>query len=220
MIKIVKGWYNLLSEEFEQQYFKSILNTLTEEYSTHKIYPPMDKIFTALNYVPYDKVKVVIIGQDPYHQPNQAMGMSFSVPEGVALPPSLKNIFAEIESDIGQKPYNNGDLSRWAKQGVLLLNTVLTVRESQPNSHKKIGWETFTTKIIELLNKREEPIVFLLWGGNARAFKSLLTNKNHYVLETVHPSPLSAYNGFFGSKHFSKTNEILTNLGQTPIDWR
>lgn len=220
MIKICKSWYNLLKSEFEKPYFKNLLDKLTEEYSTKTIYPPMDKIFTALNYVSYDNVKVVIIGQDPYHQPNQAMGMSFSVPDGVPLPPSLKNIFKEIQTDIGTKPYDSGDLTRWAKQGVLLLNTVLTVRESQPNSHKQFGWETLTTKIIELLNNRPQPIVFLLWGANAKAFMPLITNKNHFVLTCAHPSPLSAYNGFFGCKHFSKTNQILQNINQTEIDWR
>ena len=170
MIKITKGWHTLLKEEFEKEYFKNLLEKLTDEYSKYNIYPPMDKIFTALNYVPYENVRVVIIGQDPYHQPGQAMGMSFSVPEGVALPPSLKNIFSEIESDLGIETIKSGDLSRWAKQGVLLLNTVLTVRESCPNSHKPFGWENLTTKIIEILNQRQEPIIFLLWGGNAKAF--------------------------------------------------
>ena len=220
MIKITKNWYSLLEDEFNKPYFKNLQEKLNQEYATYNIYPPMDKIFTALNYVPYDKVKVVIIGQDPYHQPGQAMGMSFSVPEGVKFPPSLRNIFSEIESDLGIKTLQSGDLTRWAKQGVLLLNTVLTVREGKPNSHKPYGWETLTTKIIEHLNKRNEPIIFMLWGGNAKAFMPILTNPNHHILVSVHPSPLSAYNGFFGCKHFSKANNILESLGQTPIDWR
>ena len=220
MIKITKGWYSLLEDEFSKPYFKSLQEKLTQEYATHNVYPPMDKIFTALNYVPYDKVKVVIIGQDPYHQPGQAMGMSFSVPEGVKLPPSLKNIFSEIESDLGITTQKSGDLTRWAKQGVLLLNTVLTVQESKPNSHKPYGLENLTTKIIQLLNNRTEPIIFMLWGANAKAFMPILTNPNHHILVSVHPSPLSAYNGFFGCKHFSQANNILQSLGQPPIDWR
>ena len=162
----------------------------------------------------------MIIGQDPYHQPGQAHGLSFSVQDGVALPPSLKNIFKEIEDDLGVTPFSSGNLIRWAKQGVLLLNTVLTVRRDQPNSHKGKGWENFTTRVIELINAKTSPVVFLLWGGNAKAFEGLIDKSKHYVLKSAHPSPLSAYNGFFGCKHFSKTNEILEKIGKKPIDWR
>ena len=171
------------------------------------------------NYVKYQDVKVVIIGQDPYHEPGQAMGMSFSVPDGVQIPPSLVNIFKEINADLGIKCQNSGNLSRWASQGILLLNAVLTVRKGQANSHKGLGWENLTKKIIELLNQRNDPVVFLLWGGNAKAFLPLIDQNKHFVLLSAHPSPLSAYNGFFGCKHFSKTNQILKDLNKTPIDW-
>lgn len=220
MFKITNNWHNLLKEEFNKPYFKKLQEFLTEEYQTKTIYPKAENIFNALNYCKYEDVKVVIIGQDPYHQPNQAHGLSFSVQDGVPLPPSLKNIFKEIEADIGVKPYESGNLIRWAKQGVLLLNTVLTVRKDCPNSHKGMGWEIFTSKVLELVNKKETPVVFLLWGGNAKAFESLIDKSKHFCLKSAHPSPLSAYNGFFGCKHFSKTNEILQNNGQKPIDWR
>jgi len=219
MIKLCKNWYNILSGEFNKPYFQKLMQTLTDEYSKYTIYPTMENIFSALNYVKYDDVKVVIIGQDPYHEPNQAMGMSFSVPKNEKIPPSLVNIFKEIESDLGIKCEQNGDLSRWARQGVLLLNSVLTVRRGQANSHKNIGWIEFTSSIIKKLNEREKPVIFVLWGGNAKSLKPLITNKYHYVLEAAHPSPLSAYNGFFGCKHFSKINQILLSLNETPIDW-
>ena len=179
----------------------------------------MYDIFNALKYTPYEDVKVVILGQDPYHGPGQAHGLCFSVKKGVEPPPSLKNIFKEIEAELNIPTPPHGELTDWAKQGVLLLNTVLTVRQGMPNSHKAKGWEILTDRIIELLNARTEPIVFLLWGANARSKKKLITNPAHLVLETVHPSPLSAYNGFFGCRHFSKCNEILEKSGQTPIDW-
>ena len=219
MIKLCKNWYNILSGEFNKPYFQKLMQTLTDEYSKYTIYPTMENIFSALNYVKYDDVKVVIIGQDPYHEPNQAMRMSFSVPKNEKIPPSLVNIFKEIESDLGIKCEQNGDLSRWARQGVLLLNSVLTVRRGQANSHKNIGWIEFTSSIIKKLNEREKPVIFVLWGGNAKSLKPLITNKYHYVLEAAHPSPLSAYNGFFGCKHFSKINQILLSLNETPIDW-
>lgn len=219
MIKLCKNWYNLLSAEFNKPYFQKLMQTLTDEYSKYTIYPTMENIFSALNYVKYDDVKVVIIGQDPYHEPNQAMGMSFSVPKDEKIPPSLVNIFKEIESDLNIKCEQNGDLSRWAKQGVLLLNSVLTVRRGQANSHKNIGWLEFTSSIIKKLNERQKPVIFVLWGGNAKSLKPLITNKWHYILESAHPSPLSAYNGFFGCKHFSKINQILISLDETPIDW-
>lgn len=220
MIKIAQNWYNLLEEEFNKTYFSNLQKFLDKEYKTYTIYPKAENIFNALNYVKYDDVKVVIIGQDPYHEPNQAHGLAFSVEDDVNLPPSLKNIFKEIASDLNIEQSQNGNLTRWAKQGVLLLNTVLTVRKGQANSHKDKGWEILTSKIIELLNLREKPIVFLLWGSQAKGFSAKITNKNHLVLSSVHPSPLSAYNGFFGCKHFSKANDFLIRNGEIPIDWR
>lgn len=219
MIKIRKSWYDLLKDEFQKDYFKKLQEFLKVEYSKYEIYPPEDKIFNALNHVPYDKIKVVIIGQDPYHEPGQAQGMSFSVPENVEIPPSLVNMMKEIESDLGIKCYNNGNLERWANQGVLLLNTVLTVRRGQANSHKDKGWEILTRKIIELIGKREKPIVFLLWGSYAQSYENLI-GPQHLVLKAPHPSPLSAYRGFFGCKHFSKCNEFLKQNNEEPIDWR
>ena len=220
MIKIAQNWYNLLEEEFNKTYFSNLQKFLDKEYKTYTIYPKAENIFNALNYVKYDDVKVVIIGQDPYHEPNQAHGLAFSVEDDVNLPPSLKNILKEIASDLNIEQSQNGNLTRWAKQGVLLLNTVLTVRKGQANSHKDKGWEILTSKIIELLNLREKPIVFLLWGSQAKGFSAKITNKNHLVLSSVHPSPLSAYNGFFGCKHFSKANDFLIRNGEIPIDWR
>ncbi len=219
MIQIRKSWYDLLSEEFNKPYFKSLQDFLKNEYSRYEVYPEEKNIFNALNHVPYDKVKVVIIGQDPYHEPRQAQGLSFSVPEDVEIPPSLVNIMKEIESDLNIQCLRNGNLERWACQGVLLLNTVLTVRRGQANSHKDKGWEKLTQKIIELLGKREEPIVFLLWGSYAQSFAPLI-GKQHLILKAPHPSPLSAYRGFFGCKHFSKCNEFLVSHGITPIDWK
>ncbi len=219
MIQIRKSWYDLLSEEFNKPYFKSLQEFLKNEYSRYEVYPEEKNIFNALNHVPYDKVKVVIIGQDPYHEPRQAQGLSFSVPEDVEIPPSLVNIMKEIESDLNIQCLRNGNLERWACQGVLLLNTVLTVRRGQANSHKDKGWEKLTQKIIELLGKREEPIVFLLWGSYAQSFAPLI-GKQHLILKAPHPSPLSAYRGFFGCKHFSKCNEFLVSHGITPIDWK
>lgn len=220
MFKITKNWYELLKDEFEKPYFNKLQEFLTEEYNTKTIYPLAENIFNALNYCKYEDISVVLIGQDPYHQPGQAHGLCFSVQDGTALPPSLKNIFKEIHDDLGVTPLLSGNLIRWAKQGVLLLNTVLTVRRDEPNSHKGKGWENFTTKVIELVNKKTSPVVFLLWGGNAKAFEGLIDKNKHYVLKAAHPSPLSAYNGFFGCKHFSKTNEILEKNGKKPIDWR
>lgn len=219
MVNIGNSWDILLKGEFEKEYYLKLRQFLKKEYASYTIYPNMFDIFNALKYTPYEDVKVVILGQDPYHGPNQAHGLCFSVKKGIEPPPSLKNIFKEIESDLGLKMSGSGELTEWAKQGVLLLNTVLTVRASQPNSHKGMGWEILTDKIISLLNERNEPIVFLLWGANARSKKKLITNPHHLVLETVHPSPLSAYNGFFGCKHFSKTNEFLKNNYQKQINW-
>lgn len=218
MINIRKNWYELLQEEFEKEYFVSLQKFLDKEYATRTIYPKAENIFNALNFVPFDKVKVVIIGQDPYHEPNQAQGLSFSVPETQVIPPSLVNIMKEIESDLGYTCYPNGNLERWAKQGVLLLNTVLTVRRGLANSHKDKGWENLTRRIIELLGKREQPIVFLLWGSYAGSFAPLIGSQ-HLILKAPHPSPLSSYRGFFGCKHFSKCNDFLIKNNQTPIDW-
>ena len=219
MVNIGNEWDELLAGEFEKEYYLKLRSFLAREYKTKTVYPDMYDIFNALKYTSYSDVKAVIIGQDPYHGAGQAHGLSFSVKRGIEQPPSLKNIFKEIHDDLGIEPPNHGQLTPWAQQGVLLLNAVLTVRAGEANSHKGMGWEIFTDRIIELLNKREKPMVFLLWGANARQKKQLITNPNHKILETVHPSPLSAYNGFFGCKHFSSANEFLESVGQTPIDW-
>lgn len=218
MIRITKDWANRLKDEFNKVYFKKLQVFLEEEYSRYDVYPKMENIFNALNYCPYDKVKVVIIGQDPYHEPHQAHGLSFSVEEGVSYPPSLVNIFKEIEDDLGKKVKNSGNLTRWAKQGVMLLNTTLTVRRGQANSHRGKGWEIFTNEVIRQLSARKDPIVFLLWGSNAQSFAPII-EKQHLVLKAPHPSPLSAYRGFFGCKHFSKANDFLVKCGKEPIDW-
>lgn len=219
MIQIRRSWYELLKDEFDKDYFKKLQAFLQDEYSRYQVYPAEQNIFNALNHVPYDKIKVVIIGQDPYHEPGQAQGLSFSVPENVQIPPSLVNIMKEIEDDLHIKCYPNGNLERWANQGVLLLNTVLTVRRGQANSHKDKGWEILTRKIIELVGSRKEPVVFMLWGAYAQSFAPLIASQ-HLVLKAPHPSPLSAYRGFFGCKHFSKCNDFLVKNGQSPIDWR
>ncbi len=218
MIRITKNWANLLKDELNKPYFKKLQAFLEEEYSTHTIYPAMENIFAALNAVKYEDVKVVIIGQDPYHEPGQAHGLAFSVQDGITLPPSLENIYKEIQSDLGITCQKSGNLSRWAKQGVLLLNTSLTVRRAQANSHRGKGWEIFTNEIIKLLSKRQDPIVFLLWGSNAQSFAPEIA-PHHLILKAPHPSPLSAYRGFFGCKHFSKTNEFLKLHGKQPINW-
>lgn len=218
MVHIGNSWDEILKADFESENYQNLRKFLAEEYRTHRIYPDMHDIFNALKYTAYENVKVVILGQDPYHGFGQAHGMCFSVKPNVPAPPSLQNIFKEIESDLNIKntsPY----LVNWAKQGVLLLNTVLTVREGQPNSHKGKGWEVLTDSIISKLNERKDPIVFLLWGGNARSKKALITNPWHLILECPHPSPLSAYAGFFGCKHFSKCNAFLQKHNQLPIDW-
>ncbi len=219
-MKIAKSWYELLKPEFEKEYYKQLQKFLTDEYKHYTIYPEAQNVFNALNLVPFDKVKVVIIGQDPYHGPKQAHGLCFSVQNGVAIPPSLENIFKELHSDLGCTIPKNGDLTKWAKQGVLLLNSVLTVRAGQANSHKGKGWEQLTTAIIEKLNSSNHPIVFLLWGANAKEVGKIVDTTKHFVLTAPHPSPLSAYSGFFGCKHFSKTNEFLRSVGLDPIDWQ
>lgn len=220
MVHIGNRWDEILKNEFESEYYKNIREFLKKEYSHHIIYPEMNDIFNSLKYADYDKIKVVIIGQDPYHEEGQAHGLSFSVKPGIAIPPSLQNIYKELQSDLGCYIPNNGYLEKWAKQGVLLLNNVLTVRAHQANSHKTCGWETFTDSIIKALNEREKPVVFLIWGSCAKQKETYITNKNHYILKAPHPSPLSAYRGFFGCKHFSKTNEILIANNEDPIDWQ
>ncbi len=214
------GWDELFLEEFNKPYFKNLKNFLLQEYATRTVYPPKSLILNAFDQTPYDKVKVVILGQDPYYNPGQAMGMSFSVNKGVAVPKSLQNMFKEIADDIGRpSAIEGGDLTPWARQGVLLLNTVLTVVAGQPNSHKGMGWETFTDAVINKLNSRNSPTVFLLWGRNALDKRALITNPTHLVLTAAHPSPLSAFNGFFGCRHFSKTNEFLRKNGLEEIVW-
>ena len=215
---INKNWDIILKDELKKDYFKKLGVFVKNEYKNKICYPQYKDIFNALRYTDYEQVKVVIIGQDPYHGENEAHGLSFSVRDDVKRPPSLNNIFKELESDLGIKKTNN-DLTNWAKQGVLLLNSIMSVVKDTPLSHKEKGWEIFTDNIIKLLNEREQPIVFILWGGYARSKKKLITNKNHYIVESVHPSPLSAYNGFFGSKPFSKTNNFLISKNIVPIDW-
>lgn len=218
MVNIGNSWDEILKADFDSDSYRRLRVFLAEEYRRHVVYPDMHDIFNALKATPYEDVKVVLLGQDPYHNPGQAHGMCFSVKPGVDAPPSLVNVFKEIKSDVGidnVSPYLVG----WAKQGVLLLNTVLTVRAGEANSHKGKGWEVLTDSIIRHLNDRKEPIVFMLWGGNARSKKALITAPQHLVLECAHPSPLSAYNGFFGCKHFSKCNDFLVKHGKTPINW-
>jgi uracil-DNA glycosylase len=212
-------WANLLNSEFEKPYYLQLRQFLVDEYSTQVIYPLKEDIYNALHLTPYEETKVVILGQDPYHGEGQAHGLSFSVKPGVKQPPSLKNIFKELQTDLGHPIPNHGFLESWAKQGVLLLNAVLTVREKTPNAHKGRGWENFTDEVIHKLNEREKPVVFILWGRHAQAKKSFITNKNHHIIESAHPSPLSARNGFFGSKPFSKTNDFLRSIGEKEIDW-
>lgn len=219
MFLITKNWYNLLKPELESEEFKKFQNFLNLEYAKYKVYPAPEKVFNALNLLKFDDVKVVIIGQDPYHQPGQAHGLSFSVQNVKKLPPSLINIYKEIEDETGKKSITNGDLTEWEKQGVLLLNSVLTVRESQPNSHKNLGWEKITSRIVELLNQREKPVVFMLWGANAINIGKNINRSRHLVLTCAHPSPLSAYNGFFGCGHFVKTNDFLKENNLQPIIW-
>ncbi|MBE6157670.1 MAG: uracil-DNA glycosylase [Firmicutes bacterium] len=213
-------WDDLLSDEIKKEYFQNLLNFIKEEYKNKTIYPKQSEVFNAFRYTDFDDVKVVILGQDPYHGPNQAEGLSFSVSNEVLKPPSLKNIFKELESDIGIHFPEVNSLKPWAKEGVLLLNAVLTVEEHQPTSHKNKGWETFTDEVIRIINTKETPVVFILWGRYAREKKSLITNPKHLVIESAHPSPFSARNGFFGSKPFSKTNEFLKKNGIKEIDWR
>ncbi|MBQ7339759.1 MAG: uracil-DNA glycosylase [Clostridia bacterium] len=219
MIKISNEWDKLLEEEFSSPTYLKLREFLKTEYSNHTIYPDMNNIFNSMKLTSFEDIKVVILGQDPYHEEGQAMGLAFSVPKGEKIPPSLVNIYKEISDEYGVPPINHGDLRGWAKQGVLLLNTVLTVREHHANSHKGKGWEEFTDGIIKKISSKKESVAFLLWGANARSKKELIDLNKHLVLETVHPSPLSAYNGFFGCNHFKKANDYLISKGKTPIDW-
>ena len=219
MVKLNNQWDELLCEEFKKEYYLKLREFLKIEKANYRIFPSMYDIFNALKYTDYKDVKVVILGQDPYHEIGQAHGLCFSVLDHVPLPASLKNIFKELTTDLNIPYPKTGNLTKWAKQGVLLLNTVLTVREHYANSHKNKGWEIFTNQVIELLNQRDESIIFVLWGNDAKQKKSLITNPKHFILTASHPSPLSAFNGFFGCKHFSKINEILQKNHQLPIDW-
>ena len=220
MVHIGNDWDELLKDYFASEPYQTLRAFLAQEYRAHTVYPDMYDIFNALKYTSFADTKVVILGQDPYHGPGQAHGLCFSVKKGVEPPPSLKNIFSELKDDIGIPQPAHGELTCWARQGVLLLNPVLTVREHQPNSHKGKGWEPFTDRVIELLDQKQTPVVFLLWGANARNKAKIVQNPIHIKLEAPHPSPLSAYSGFFGCRHFSKANAWLQKTGQTPIDWR
>lgn len=220
MVKLYNDWDELLVDEFKKPYYLELREFLKEEYSTKVIYPNMYNIFEALKHTSYKDTKVLILGQDPYHGENQAHGLAFSVQPNVAIPPSLLNMYKELKNDVGCFIPNNGYLIPWADQGVLLLNTALTVRAHEANSHKGKGWEVFTDRIIKLLNDRNDPVIFVLWGANARKKKELIDSSRHYILEAPHPSPLSASRGFFGCRHFSKINEILISIGKIPIDWQ
>ena len=217
---IGNSWDLVLKDIFESDKYTNLMEFLNSEYNERIIYPTFDNIYTALKLTDFNDVKVVIIGQDPYHEPNQAHGLAFSVLDGIKLPPSLKNIYKEIEADLGIKMSNSGNLTNWANQGVLLLNNVLTVRAHEANSHKKKGWEFVTDSIVKKLNDREEQIIFVFWGNNAKSKEALVTNPNHIVLKAPHPSPLSAYHGFFGCKHFSMINDILDKNGLEEINWQ
>ncbi len=216
---IEESWKNILNDEFNTDSFKSLKKFLVDEKTTHTVYPPGQKIFAAFEHTPFDQVKVVILGQDPYHGPGQAHGLSFSVPEGIKPPPSLVNIFKELHTDLGLPISKTGNLEKWAKQGVLLLNATLTVRANTPGSHQKQGWEEYTDAVIKKLSDQKKGLVFILWGKYAQDKKILIDTSKHFILQSPHPSPFSAHNGFFGCKHFSKTNEILKKQGLKEIDW-
>ncbi|MHC1684097.1 MAG: uracil-DNA glycosylase [Clostridiaceae bacterium] len=220
MVTFNNDWDEIFKGEFEKDYYIKLRKFLIEEYNTKVIYPDKDNLFQALKLTSFNNTKVVVIGQDPYHGPNQAHGLAFSVQPGVKIPPSLLNMYKELKEDLGCYIPNNGYLKKWATQGVLLLNAIFTVQEGKPNSHKGKGWEKFTDRIIEVLNEREKPVIFLLWGNNAKEKAKFITNKNHIILTALHPSPLSAHRGFFGCKHFSKCNEILKNNNEAEIDWQ
>lgn len=213
-------WHHVLEEEFEKDYFKKLVKKVTDEYEKHTCYPPLDHVFHALRLTPYNKTKVLLLGQDPYHNPDQAMGLAFSVNKGVKIPPSLENIFKEYQDDLGYPRPSTGDLTPWGKQGMLLLNAILSVRENKPLSHRPYGWERFTDHVIAKLNEKETPMVFVLWGSYARSKKHLIDEEKHLIIENVHPSPLSAYRGFFGSRPFSAINRFLEETGQRPLDFK
>jgi len=218
--RIEKEWLEVLRSEFDKPYFTELKAFLTEEKKQYRVYPPGSRIFAAFDYTPFSKVKVVILGQDPYHGDGQAHGLCFSVPDGIALPPSLVNIYKELSTDLGIVVPKSGNLENWAKQGVLLLNATLTVRANQAGSHQRHGWENFTDEVIRQLSARHTGLVFILWGSYAQAKESLIDTSRHFILKAVHPSPLSVYRGFFGCRHFSKTNEILMRAGKAPVDWK
>lgn len=220
MSQITNDWLKPLEPEFKKEYYRDLFYKVKDEYSKYPVYPNSDDIFNAFHLTPFSKVKVVVIGQDPYHEPGQAHGLSFSVKPGIDVPPSLVNIYKELHDDIGINIPNNGYLEKWAKEGVLLLNTILTVRAHQAMSHSSFGWQKFTDAAIKALNEENRPIVFMLWGKPAGQKEPMLTNPNHLILKAPHPSPLSAYRGFFGCKHFSKANEFLVAHGEEPIDWQ
>lgn len=216
---IQTDWYHLLKDEFQQPYFSRLQSYIDREREVYTVYPPPAEVYTSFQLTPYEKVKVVILGQDPYHDEQQAHGLAFSVRQGIKAPPSLKNIFRELQSDLGIPAPPSGDLSHWAEQGVLLLNTVLTVRAHQPNSHRNQGWETFTDAVLRVLNLKTSPIVFILWGNPAQKKSVLISSNRHHIIQTPHPSPLSAHRGFFGSRPFSKTNEVLRLNNLQEINW-
>ena len=216
--KVNNNWDIILKDEYEKEYFKNLLNYINEEYNNKTVYPLKENIFKALEYTDYNDIKVVILGQDPYHGEGEAQGLSFSIPNDIRITPSLRNIFKELKNDLNIERTNT-DLTDWAKQGILLLNAILTVCKDTPLSHKDKGWEIFTDEIIKKINEREDPVIFILWGNYARSKKKLITNKNHYIIESVHPSPLSASRGFFGSKPFSKTNNFLISKKISPVDF-
>lgn len=220
MSKINNDWKEILEKEFQKEYFVKLKGILEEEYKNYKIYPPKKDILNAFMWTSYSETKIVILGQDPYHQFGQAHGLAFSVNYGIKTPPSLINMYKELKNDLGLYIPNNGYLEKWARQGVLLLNTTLTVRDSQANSHSTIGWQIFTDNIIKALSDREDPVVFILWGNNAKSKEKIINTDRHFILKGVHPSPLSANRGFFGCKHFSEANKILKNLGLKEIDWQ
>jgi uracil-DNA glycosylase len=217
--KIEPGWLEVLRPEFDKPYFNELKSFLLEEKKMYQVYPPGNRIFAAFDHTPFSKVKVVILGQDPYHGDGQAHGLCFSVPDGIALPPSLQNIYKELNSDLGIPVARSGNLEKWADQGVLLLNATLTVRANQAGSHQRHGWENFTDEVIRQLSARHTGLVFILWGSYAQAKEAMIDTSKHFVLKAVHPSPLSVYRGFFGCRHFSKTNELLSKAGKEPIDW-
>lgn len=220
MVNFNNDWDEILKDEFKSEYYLKLREFLKSEYSHHKIHPDMNDIFNALKWTSFKDTKVVILGQDPYHGENQAHGLAFSVKKGVAIPPSLLNMYKELKDSLGLYIPNNGYLEKWARQGVLLLNASLTVRDGLANSHRNKGWEIFTTEIIKKLNERNDPVIFLLWGNNAREKAQYIDRSRHYIFETVHPSPLSASRGFFGCGHFKKANDVLVKLGKEPIDWQ